>query len=384
MVERVGLALAAIRAALAGSAGLVATVAVVAVAGVALYSNPPMRTVGQGERGIRENRFTGEVTQWRDGSVLVLPFMHDMRIYSIRERTYRPEQLAKATGTAPLQSREGLSLGVDLAVRYALDPNRLAEVSRNLPEDIGTEVVEPAVGGVIYKVFARYTVREIFSTRRTEILETIQREVRERLAADGIAVKDVVMGKVDLPQDYRRGMDQLLAEELASEKMRYTLELKDKRVKEAALEAEADKTRREKVAEAAAREQIIAARAQEEAMKHVLPFKERQIQQRKLEADAEKEARIRGAEANAQSRRIEANGEADARRKLADADAYRLESVGKASAAQLAREGAVVTAHPLVIQKVLAEKLSDKVQVIIAPPSSDGVITSALTGGVKR
>jgi hypothetical protein len=37
---------------------------------------------------------------------------------------------------------------------------------------------------------------------------------------------------VDLPADYRRGMDQLLAEELASEKMRYTLELKDKRVKE--------------------------------------------------------------------------------------------------------------------------------------------------------
>ena len=60
-----------------------------------------------------------------------------------------------------------------------------------------------------------------------------------------------MIGKVDLPADYRRGMEALLAEELETEKMRYTLELKDKQVKETELEAEADKVRREKAAEAA-------------------------------------------------------------------------------------------------------------------------------------
>ena len=54
--------------------------------------------------------------------------------------------------------------------------------------------------------------------------------------------------------------------------MRYTLELKEKQVKETALEAEADKVRREKAAEAAGSEEIIAAKAQAEAMKHVLPL----------------------------------------------------------------------------------------------------------------
>ena len=46
-------------------------------------------------------------------------------------------------------------------------------------------------------------------------------------------------------------MESLLAEELASEKMRYTLELKDKRVKETALDAEAEKVRREGASAAA-------------------------------------------------------------------------------------------------------------------------------------
>jgi hypothetical protein len=167
--------------------------------------------------------------------------------------------------------------------------------------------------------------------------------------------------------------------------MRYTLELKEKRVKETELDGQAQKVRREIAAEAAAREQIIAAKAQEEAMKHVLPFKQRQVEQRQLEAEADKLSRIKVAEGSAQARRIEANGEADARQRLADAEAYRLERVGKVNAEQMEREGLLVSRHPLLIQKTLADKLSDKIQVIIAPPPADGgFIGATLLGGQKR
>ena len=358
--------------------------AVVAGAVLALVRNPPVKGVGSGEVGVRLNRYTGETTEWRDGSVLAIPGLHETRVFSLRDRVYRPLQSARADGPAPLQSLEGLSLGADITVRYALDPAKLSAVFRTLPEDLGGEIVEPAVQGAIYKTFARHTVREIFATKRAEILKAIESELAARLGADGLALKGVLIGKVDLPADYRRGMESLLAEELASEKMRYTLELKDKRVKETALDGEAEKVRREKAAEASGREQVIAARSQEEAMKHVLPFKERQIEQRKLEADAEKAARIKQAEASAAARRIEANGEADARRRLAEAEAYRLEKVGKANSEQMAREGALVTAHPLLIQKTLADKLADKIQVIIAPPPQDGIIAGTMLGGSRR
>jgi regulator of protease activity HflC (stomatin/prohibitin superfamily) len=370
---------------IAGAKGALLALAALGAAGYLLYSHPPLQSVGPGEVGVRANRLTGSVSEWRDGSVLVIPGLHDVRLYSLRDQSYRPAQASRADGPAPLQSVEGLSLGVDLTVRYALDPAKLGAMSKSLPDNIGGEIVEPAVQGVIYKTFARYTVREIFSTKRGEILQAIESELKPRLAADGVALKSVYMGKIDLPADYRRGMDALLAEELATEKMRYTLELKEKRVTEIGLEGDADKVRREKAAEAAGREQIIAAKSQEEAMKHVLPFKQRQIEQRQLEAEAEKVARIRNAEGSAQARRIEANGEADARQKLAEAEVYRLERVGKANAEQMAREGALITSHPLLIQKALADKLSDKVQVIIAPSPTDGsFIGGGLLGGAKR
>ncbi len=306
-------------------------------------------------------------------------------VLPLRDRVYRPAQIASASGAAPVQSVEGLSVGIDLVVRYALDPARVAATARNLPANLDADVVEPAVQDVVYKVFARYTVREIFSTKRVEIQRTLEADLKPRLAADGVLLKGVLVGKVDLPADYRRGMESLLAEELETQKMDYTLALKDKRVKQTELEANAEKVQREVRAEAAAREQVIAARAQEEAMKHVLPFKQRQIEQRQLEAEAEKQSRMKLAEGNAQARRIEASGEADARRKLAEAEAFRVEKVGQANADQMAREGSLISKHPLLIQKTLADKLSDKVQVIIAPPGTGGNFLAAnLLGGAPQ
>ena len=350
-----------------------------------LVAHPPLQGVGRGEVGVRINKLTGKTSEWNEGSVLVLPGLHDLRVLSLRDQSWHPAQMSRADGAAPLQSVEGLSLGADLTVRYALDPLKVATLAKSLPDDVGKELVAPDAEGVIYKVFARYTVREIFSSKRAEIQQVIEAELRPKLAADGVLMHGVQIGKIDLPADYRRGMETLLAEELASEKMKYTLELKDKQVRESELVAQADKARREIGAEAAGREQIIAAKAQEEAMKHVLPFKQRQIEQRQLEAEAEKVTRIKGAEANAQARRIEAGGEAEARQKLADAEVYRMDRVGKANAEQMGREGDLITRHPLLIQKTLADKLSDKIQVIIAaPPTDGGFIGTALLGGQKR
>lgn len=118
-------------------------------------------------------------------------------------------------------------------------------------------------------------------------------------------------------------------------------------------------------------------------MKHVLPFKQKQIEQRALEAQADSAARVQQAEGAAKARRIEIDAEAAARQKLADAEAYRLNQIGKANASQMAAEGALLTKHPLLVQKAMADKLSDKVQVIIAPPGSGGFIGNALLAGTS-
>jgi regulator of protease activity HflC (stomatin/prohibitin superfamily) len=376
-----GRGLGSLCAALWGVRGRIAVVAVLGLLAYGLYRYPPYATARRGEVLVRTNLIDGSASAFALGTVLVLPGIHQVRVYSMRDRVYRPLESSTATGAAPFQSNEGLSIGVDLAVRWAIDRARIGQMSKEFPDDIEADLVRPAVQGVVYPLFAQHTVREIFSDRRAQIEREITAGLAPKLAALGLVLRGVEMGKVDLPPDYRAGMERLLAEELETEKIRYTLQLKEAQVKQTELDAEAEKVRRQKVAEAMGEEQVIAARAQEETMRHILPFKQKQIEQRQLEAEAEKVARIRSAEGAAEARRIEARGEADSRQKLADAEAYRLDLVGKANAGQMEREGAAIARYPLLIQKTLADKLSDKVQVIIAPmPPAGQFIGSSLLG----
>jgi regulator of protease activity HflC (stomatin/prohibitin superfamily) len=371
----------------------VATAVILVALAYYLYRHPPYAVAQRGALLVRTNELNGTVAAYSGGAVLVVPGVHQTRVFDIRDQVYRPTASATATGPGAFQSNEGLSIGVELTVRWAIDRGRLAQMSREYPDDLDADLVKPAVEGVAYPLFARYTVRDIFSQQRAQIQKEITSELRPKFAAMGLVLRGVEMGKVDLPHDFREGMEKLLAEELETEKIHYTMQLKEAAVKTSQLDAQAEKVRRQEAAEASAQEQVIAARAQEqviaaraqeETMQHILPFKQKQIEQRQLEAEAEKVARIRTAEGAAEARRIEAKGEADSRQKLADAEAYRLDLVGKANAGQMEREGALIARYPLLIQKTVADKLSDKVQVIIAPTASAGQFIGAnLIGGDK-
>ena len=333
----------------------------------------PVRTISPGEAAVRVNRVTGGVTVLGEGWAMVIPVVHEFRRYPLRDQIYRPPG-------AEYQSVEGLTLGVDVSVRYALDPAHMTSVARLSPNDVTIELVSPAVDGVLHRTFAQHTVREIFAQKRAEIQASLQAELAALLAPDGIVVRATFIGNVDLPSQYKNGLESLLAEELSAEKMRYTLELKQQDIKRSELEAEADKVRRQKAAEAAGAEEIIAAKSKAEAMQHILPFREKEIEEKRLEAEAAKVTRLKAAEADAEARRIEAQGEADSRRKLAESDAYRLEITGKANAEQMAREAALIQKNPLLIQKAIADKLSDKIQVIIAPPQVGGFFAQGILG----
>jgi len=344
----------------------------------------PIRSVAPGDAAVRVNKLTGGVTILDEGWAWVIPFVHELRTYPLHDQVYKPADAMKASGGGAFQSVEGLSLGIDVSVRWALDPEKMSQAARLRPDQVADEVVQPTVDGVLHKTFAAHTVREIFASQRAPIQKAIEDELKAALGGDGVIVKSVAIGSVDLPSQYRSGLEALLAEELASDKMRYTLELKEKGIKQSELEAEADKVRREKAAEAAGQEQVIAAKAQAEAMQHVLPLKEKEIEEKRLEAEAAKVVRLKEAEANAEARRIEAGGEADSRRKLADSDAYRLDVTGKAQTEQMAREAELIQKNPLLIQKTIADKLSDKVQVIIAPPGQNGFLASGLLGQAQQ
>ena len=82
---------------------VIAALALLAAIGYAMYRHPPIKSVARGELGVRYNRLTGGLDEWREGSALVLPGLHDVRVFSLRDQVYRPTESSRADGPAPFQ-----------------------------------------------------------------------------------------------------------------------------------------------------------------------------------------------------------------------------------------------------------------------------------------
>jgi len=122
-----------------------------------------------------------------------------------------------------------------------------------------------------------------------------------------------------------------------------------------------------KVAESDAQIVVLNAKAQADAMQHTLPLKQKQIEQTRLESEARKEATVKNAEAMAEAKVIDSKAELEKRKLMADAEANRIRVTAAADSERLKTEAAALKQNPLLIQKIIAERLSDKVQVMMVP-----------------
>jgi regulator of protease activity HflC (stomatin/prohibitin superfamily) len=297
------------------------------------------------------------------GIHLVKPLVEDIALHDVRERLLTTD----GDQGQPLraQTKEGLAVGLAISVRYRLDPQHLAEMPTSLPP--AEEMVPAVVATAFRQIVPGYSVREVFATKREELRERAARLVTDKLAEDGVVVREVMLRDVVLPAEYAKGLEGLLLKEQQNERMVYDLQIKEKEVKQAELEAEADKARRVKEAEAQASVRVLQAKAEADAMQHTLPLKEKQIEQTRLEAEARKEATVKAAEAAAQAKVIDSKAEVERSNLLAGAEAHRIRVTAAADSERMKLESDVLRENPLLIQKIVAERLSDKMQIMMVP-----------------
>jgi regulator of protease activity HflC (stomatin/prohibitin superfamily) len=180
-------------------------------------------------------------------------------------------------------------------------------------------------------------------------------------------VKELAVRDIRLPADCAKGLEGVLLKEQDNDRLSVDLEVKQKMVREAELEAEAQKMREIKAAEARAEVVVLEAKAQADAMQHTLPLKEKQIQQSRLEAEARKESTVKNAEAMAEAKVIDGKAELEKRKLMNEAEEDHIRRVAAADAEKMKLEAGVLSQNPLLIQKIIAEKLSDKVQIMMVP-----------------
>ncbi len=311
------------------------------------------------------------------GAHFVVPLAENVSLFDTRDQLFTTGATEDGnTGAAkkfePLnvQAKEGLTLGLAITVRYRLDPRRLDHIQSNLPLPVEKEIVPAVVASSWRELVPNYTVREVFASKREEARQRASDEISRRLAADGILVKEVMLRDIQLPPEYAKGLEKLLLKEQENDQMGVQTEIQAKQVRISELEAEATKAQQVKAAEGQAQVRVLQAKAEADAMQYTLPLKQKQIEQSKLEAEARKEATVKNAEAEAEAKVIDSKAETERRKLLATAEAERIRVTASADAERMEKEGVILKQNPLLINKIVAERLSDKLQIMMVP--SDG------------
>ncbi len=351
--------------------------------GLALVACLPLLLAGSivvvpsGMGGVRISQIEGTLPETLyPGVHFITPLVDNVQIFDLRDHIFTAGMGTEGgKGAVPktaldVQSREGLNIGLGVTVRYKLDSNKLASAQVHLPQPADKEIVPPVVASAWRELAPQYTVREIFSTKREEVRAKAASVITRKLGADGIVVEEVMLSDVQLPEEYAKGLEGLLLKEQQDDQMSVDTDIQQKQVRIAELQAEAEAAQKVKQAEGDAKSKVVEAKGEADAMQYTLPLKEKQIQQTRLEAAARKEATVQQAQAQAEAKVIDGKAELERRKLMNEADLDRVQLLSKADAEKMHLEGVALKDYPMLIQKIIAEKLSDKVQIMMVP--SDG------------
>jgi regulator of protease activity HflC (stomatin/prohibitin superfamily) len=316
--------------------------------------------VPAGMAGVRVSQVSGTMPgTLYPGLHLVFPLVQGVVLYDMRDQLFQTTLGQKATEALKVQTREGLSVGLAVAVRYRIDARRLDFIHTNLPQPVDKELVPPVVASSFREIAPNYLVRDLFAARREDIRREAAAAITRKLAPDAIVVKEVMLRDIELPAEYAKGLEGVLLKEQENDRLSVEVEVKQKLVRTAELEAQAEKVRQVTQAEGEAQTTVLRAKAQSDAMQYTLPLKQKQIEQTRLEAEARAQARV-----------IDGKAELETRKLMTQADIDRVDGMSKADAAKMRLEAGVLNESPLLLQKIIADKLSDKVQIMMVP--SDG------------
>jgi regulator of protease activity HflC (stomatin/prohibitin superfamily) len=345
-----------------------------------------MVVIPAGMGGVRVSQMSGTLPgTLYAGAHFVTPLIDSVQVFDLRDKLCtagglpvqgtsrageRPPGASVDNGNLDVQSKEGLDIGLAITVRYRLDPRRLDFIESHLPQPVDAQIVPAVVASAWRDLTPAYTVREIFSSERDAVRQQAAGVITKKLGADGILVEEVMLRNIQLPPQYAQGLEDLLLKEQQDDQLGVQTDIQQKQVRIAELQAEADAAQKVKEAEGDAKSKVVEAKGEADAMQYTLPLKQKQIEESKLEAEARKEATLENADADAQAKVIDSKAEVQRRELLAGAEADRIRLTAAADDAQMETEAKLLKESPLLINKIIAERLSDKIQMVMVP--SDG------------
>ena len=210
-----------------------------------------LTVIEPGHRGVVFNLFQGvQGETLAEGVHFLLPILNRVTVYDTRSRLYHVHHLSPSPSSSPpprtpspspdqrsprpaqdqrsmrstsdhllwTPTADGLKVGLDLSVRYRLDPSRLPELHRHVGPDFETKLVHPIVWNVTRLVASEYSLLDIYGKRRQEMQQQASGRVQALLARDGLISEDFLLREVVYTPEFEKTLvNKMVAEQKVQE-----------------------------------------------------------------------------------------------------------------------------------------------------------------------
>ena len=190
-------------------------------------------TIDAGKRGVIFKRFSGGLDKeniYKPGFHTIAPW-NTVYVYDVREKQLEEKMT--------VLSNDGLDIKLDVTVRVNPQHNKIGELHEKFGDNYLNSLVSPEVRSSVRKIIGRYKPEELYSTKRDDVQQLIQKDLAASLAVNYIDLRATLIRDVSLPDKVKAAIEDKLEAEQQAKKYEYTLEKERKEAERRVIEAQA-------------------------------------------------------------------------------------------------------------------------------------------------
>lgn len=201
----------------------------------------------------------------------VIPYAENVQTYSISKTTYTMSIAAsegelQGDDSIAARTSDGQEVYIDASIIFSLDPAEILDVHITWQDRYIDGLVRPTVRGVIRDAVSQFRINEVYSTKRVELVNLMEADLKSIMNDNGILLSDFVLRNITFTTEYAASIEQKQIAEQLAQQAEYVVEQRRQEAEQARQVAEGSRDAAILEADGRAQSQVIEAKAEAEAL----------------------------------------------------------------------------------------------------------------------
>ncbi len=186
--------------------------------------------VGAGERVVIYSKLSGvKEGQLGEGLHLNVPILWEPTVYDVKAMTYtmsseRSEGRVRSDDALLALTSDGLPVRLDVSIRFHVSPDDVWRLHQQVGPLYIDKIVRPVTRSTIRMVLARFTVTQVYSGAREQIIEEVRELMTPKFRASHLILDEVLLRDVKFSEQFQTTIEQKQVAQQEAKRMVFVLE----------------------------------------------------------------------------------------------------------------------------------------------------------------